>query len=152
MAVIIAPEPFQFGKPEAGSQPSSAEMRRLLAALAQNNLTRDPKYPENPRDGMMRVNATNLNSINVEMYLQGVWVVLLANIATSAPWPFHSEHEFLSASVSWLVNHGRGRKPIVQVIDSGNQIITPASIVHTTDNQLTITHGSAIVGRVIVIG
>ena len=152
MAGPIPPAPFQFGLPAQGSPPNSAEMRRLLAALAQTNMTRNANAPENPRDGMLRVNAVNLNSVNVEMWWQGEWIVLLSNVVNSAPWPFYSTHAFTPASASWVVVHGRDRKPLIQILDSAGQVVTPTSVIHDTDNQLTITHGSAITGSVIVIG
>jgi len=152
MAGPIPPEPFQFGLPAQGTPPVSAEMRRLLTALAQTNMTRDAAVPSNPRDGMLRINAANLTSVNVEMYWQGAWIVLFSNIINAAPWPFYSIHDFAVAATSWVVVHGRNRKPLVQVINSAGQSVTPTSIIHNTDNQLTITHGSAIIGSVIVIG
>lgn len=152
MAGPIPPDQFQFEQPEAGSPASSALMRRLFRALAQTSLTRDASKPENPRPGMMRVNAVNLNSVNLEMYWEGQWVVLLANIFNLSPWPSYSSHTFSPAASSWVITHGRGRKPLVQVLDASGQVITPTSIIHNSDDQLTITHGSAITGTAIIIG
>lgn len=152
MAGPIPPDPFQFGKPETGTPAVSAEMRRLFTALAQTNMTRDAAIPANPRDGMLRVNATDLTNIKLELWWVDQWIVLLENLVGAAPWPFYSEHEFATAATTWVVVHGRGRKPLIQVLDSSDQIVTPTSVIHNSDDQLTITHGSAITGKAIVIG
>lgn len=47
-------------------------------------------------------------------------------------------HYELSASDTWVINHGLGREPIVRVF-IGNQEVQPASITFNTSNQLTIT-------------
>lgn len=55
------------------------------------------------------------------------------------------EHLQTSASTSWVVTHGLGYEPIVRVF-VGNQEVQPATIVHDTLNQTTITFSSPLAG------
>ena len=53
-----------------------------------------------------------------------------------------------TAQTSVTVNHNLGAKPIVQVRDSGDEILIPTSINHTTDNSLVVTFDSSESGYV----
>lgn len=55
-------------------------------------------------------------------------------------------HYQTSASATWVIIHGLGYNPIVRVF-SGTNEIQPASVVHNSINQVTITFNSAIVGQ-----
>jgi len=54
------------------------------------------------------------------------------------------------ASDTWVVLHGLARQPITRVF-IGNQEVQPASIVHDSDNQLTITFNQPYTGVVKLI-
>lgn len=49
------------------------------------------------------------------------------------------------ASTEWVINHGLGYNPIIRVF-VGNQEVQPASIVHDSTNQTTITFSTPQVG------
>jgi len=53
-----------------------------------------------------------------------------------------------TAQTSVTVTHNLGAKPIVQVRDSGDEILIPTSINHTTDNSLVVTFDSSESGYV----
>lgn len=148
---ITAPAPFEFDQPQPGTPADANLIKRLLAALAQNNLTVDTRYPMNPRDGMFRINASSASNVKLEMYWQGNWVIILQNIAGGGNVLSWTRHEFTALSV-WTVTHNRGRHPLVQVFDSSGMMLLPASIQHVNNNQVVITHGAAYSGEVIVIG
>ncbi len=148
---ITAPAPFEFDKPQPGTPADATLLARLLAALAQNNLTVDTRYPMNPRDGMFRINASNQNNVTLEMRWQNAWIVLLQNIAGGGSVLSWTRHEFTALSV-WTVTHNRGRHPLVQVFDDTGMMLLPVSIQHVNNNQVVITHGAVYSGEVIVIG
>lgn len=148
---LQVPSPFEFDKPQPGTPADATLLARLLAALAQTNLTVDVRYPLNPRDGMFRVNASNPSNITLEMRWQGNWVVVLQNIAGGGAVLSWTRHTFTALSV-WTVTHNRGRHPLVQVLDASGVMLTPTTIQHVNNNQVVITHGAAYTGEVIVIG
>lgn len=59
------------------------------------------------------------------------------------------KHTQAVPSTTWVINHNLGRQPLVDVYIDYNgsvQKVSPLSIVHTTDNQLTITFSTARTG------
>ena len=58
------------------------------------------------------------------------------------------EQTFSTASTEWIVNHGKGYYPLVQVLDSfGNQLFT--EINHQSLNQFRVNLSPATAGKVI---
>lgn len=57
--------------------------------------------------------------------------------------------ETFTDQTSVTVDHNLGYKPHVTVLDGTNSVIIPDSIVHNTDNQLTITFSVATSGTII---
>lgn len=56
----------------------------------------------------------------------------------------HTHYQQVSAT-SWVINHNLGYNPIVRIF-IGNAEVQPASIVHNTTNQTTVTFNTAQVG------
>lgn len=67
----------------------------------------------------------------------------------------HNHTQTVSSS-SWTITHGLNSSTVavdVMIDDGGNlEKIIPANIVHTDDNNLTVTFSSAQTGRARVVG
>jgi hypothetical protein len=64
-------------------------------------------------------------------------------------------HSQLVASTTWTITHNFGVKPVCDVTTDYNgqhEKIYPQSIVHTSDNVLTITFSAARTGRARLVG
>ncbi len=56
------------------------------------------------------------------------------------------EHNQAVAGTLWTVDHGLGRRPVVQTIDAAG-IVVEGEVVHVSSNQLTVEFSVAIAGK-----
>jgi len=57
-------------------------------------------------------------------------------------------HAQASAATTWVVNHNRGYRPLVAVLNPAGAEIT-AEVTHVSDNQLTVSFSTARTGQVL---
>jgi hypothetical protein len=126
MAVIEPGRLFQFDRPLVGAQVDAVLMQGLLEALARTNFTTDTAYPSAPREGMLRINASDSSNVKLEVFQgsPGTWKVLLQHLETGVASPTKQIIQFLTPQTSWLVDHNLGSQPIVQTFDSGFNLLT----------------------------
>jgi hypothetical protein len=75
----------------------------------------------------------------------GACTVIMGSIEGGDPPSYAFEYMQTSLASVWTVNHNLGYYPVVRVF-IGNEEVQPASIVHDSVNQTTITFNSAYVG------
>ena len=148
------PEPFKFNTPPAGGALKSSEVRRNFDALGRTNFTTDESLPAIKFDGMLRVNASNPNNVRLQMWLAGQWRTLFGNIAGTSFIAQLQIFDFALPSAVWTVNHLAGHEVMVQVLnaDPMPRKIDPTSIVQASLDQVIVTHGSPITGKVLIVG
>jgi len=66
--------------------------------------------------------------------------------------PYNRKEKSFTSETTVVFTHNLGVKPTVQVIDDSDEVFQPNSIVHDSDNQVTITFGEACSGTIIVAG
>jgi len=142
---------FQFDLPRQGTSGTSEEIRGNMNSLATTNLTDDSAFPTNPRDGMQRIFTGDPSNIRLQVYYGGSWITLISNISLTTTPSSHKEESFTSSAV-WTYDHNLGKRPLVQVLNSADQLIQPATIEHASVDRVVVTHGSAISGSIIVVG
>jgi len=93
---------------------------------------------------------SNTVSIEFDTPVSGRAIVLKGIFDGNQPQAqlFAFEETISVASNTWVIGHGLGRYPIVRVFLDTNEEIQPASIVHDSLMQVTITFSSAQVGTV----
>ena len=87
----------------------------------------------------------NTVSITFGIAQNGTAVVMFGDISGAAKPSYAYEWFQNSSSTSWVITHGLGHYPIVRVYVN-NEEVQPASIVHNSINQTTITFTTAQVG------
>lgn len=95
-------------------------------------------------DSVTMVNNNALN-ISFEQGMTGQAIIMYGSIVGNNKPVYSFTYYQTSPSDTWVVNHGLGYEPIVRVF-IGNEEVQPASIVHNTVNQATITFSSATTG------
>lgn len=131
----------------------SKPIRINFTALAVNNFTNKTTLPKDPRDGMTRMRYdTETELAHFEVFLFGQWLSVVSDIQENKINAIRKDFPISVAASTWTIDHFIGRMPLVQCLDSVNRVIVPADIQHASVNRVVIEHGSAITGKVIVIG
>jgi len=111
------------------------------AAILKNEIS----FPESPTAGRI-VFVDKRAWICAELSgAQPIWVPLTNQIDTYI-------HTQASASTSWTITHNLNTgTPLVQIYDDTNKVIIPGDIEVTDNNTVTVTVGTAITGRAVVM-
>lgn len=141
---------FLFDRPQTGSPDASDELRSQFNALGTTNYTATETQPANPRNGMLRVNASDENNIKLEIYL-GSWIVLVNNIAVTTSFARRKESPAFATAV-WTWDHNLGYRPSVQCWNSSNKRIYPLEVEHASVNRVVVTHSSPQSGYILAVG
>lgn len=93
------------------------------------------------------ITVTDNNTVTITFgaAANGTAVVMFGDIAGAAKPAYAFEWFQNTSSTTWVVTHGLGHYPIVRVYVN-NEEVQPASIVHNSINQTTITFSSAQAG------
>jgi hypothetical protein len=142
---------FDFNVPAVGNPADALEIQANFAALATTNFTEDAAYPLNPRDGMQRVYKQSSTVWLWQIYKDSSWVTIKDIFSTSGTLQ-RDELTITTPAAVWTFTHGFGVHPLVQVQNSSGYLLSPASIQHTSVNQVVVTHGSPQTGKIVVIG
>jgi len=95
-------------------------------------------------DAVTIVDQNNL-TITLNTAISGRAIIMHGDI-TGAPLPqFNYTHTQTTLSDTWIVNHNLGYYPIIRVFVGAEEIL-PASIVHNSVNQATITFSQPLTG------
>ena len=150
---------FTFDTPVSDSNLESLVLRQNFNAIARSNWTTDASYPQNPRNGMVRVldeNGLGTN-IQLQMYIDA-WVTIIHHLETLVSLARRLEFTITVAAAGWQIDHNLGVKPLVQVLDAADFQLTPTSVQHVQTgvplawNRIIITHGAPVAGYAIVVG
>jgi hypothetical protein len=128
MADLEPADLFAYNRPVEGGFVDAVEIRNFLTALARQHYTTDIVKPVSPQDGQPRINASNPANVKLEVYLSGAWRVLLQNIENGLAAPTKRVVQFDVVSASWVIDHNFGSLPIVYVLDSSLNVLTPVPL------------------------
>jgi hypothetical protein len=142
---------FEFGRPVPNSAQLAEEIQNNLDALGTTNATADPTKPKRPKNGMLRILASNPDNIQLQ-YFWGSWRTIFDHLGEGSGNTRRYEAIISAPIPVWTIEHGLGLYPLVQCINLSGQIIVPLDIQHTTYNRVVITHSAAYSGRAILIG
>lgn len=95
---------------------------------------------------IIAVDANN-STVTLSSAATGRAVVMYGNIVGGDKPQIAFEQNFTSSSTTWVVNHALGYEPIVRAF-IGTREVQPASIVHDSINQTTVTFSTPQVGFV----
>lgn len=113
------PEPgrvFDYSVPAENVPARSVEVRENFRALAQSFLTTNDAFPENPREGQMRV-FNDGGNYRRQMYDGGAWRTVLQNMQSGIAAPAKVIAAFTAAANPWVIDHNLGTRPLAQVLD-----------------------------------
>jgi hypothetical protein len=124
-----------------GVGPGEAAFKRTIVRDGQIKVNYDDKYPGYPIRKIIAGGGINIYEINVG----GDEKLVIAAVGSGTGDKFY-EHDQVTPSTTWLVNHNLQKFPSVTTVDSGNNVVI-GDVDYITNNQLVVTFTSAFGGK-----
>src|SRR5688572_21002513 len=128
------PEPsrlFAFNIPADDTPAVAKEIRDNFTALARLNYTTDEDYPENPQNGMPRINAVDPNNIKLQVWIDGAWKTIASFLQLGNGTPSKQVVEFSVGANPWVIDHNIGSFPQAQAFNVNGFVfrVVPEAVV-----------------------
>lgn len=145
---------FDFSKPKFLDPLESESVRTNFKALGTNH--EGPTAPSDPELGMTWLDTSDPANVRLRMYVNGVFIVILNNLAGGAPSQSAVDlvvHTQVNPSTTWAVIHNIGtRDVVVQVWDENDQLMLPDTASVIDPDQLLVTFLNPQAGKALVLG